>query len=103
MLFAADLAEAYGFTDVDGRRPAFHPMFEKITADYRAFAAEIGLTNILAIPISGLKGDNITSASAATPWYGGPTLIDHLETVPVPTEAALKKRYTPSAANTSTT
>jgi NAD(P)-dependent dehydrogenase (short-subunit alcohol dehydrogenase family) len=33
MLFAADLAEAYGFTDVDGRRPAFHPMFERVTAE----------------------------------------------------------------------
>jgi NAD(P)-dependent dehydrogenase (short-subunit alcohol dehydrogenase family) len=32
VLFAADLAEAYGFTDVDGRRPAFHPMFEQVTA-----------------------------------------------------------------------
>ena len=33
VLFAADLAEAYGFTDVDGRRPAFHPMFERVTAE----------------------------------------------------------------------
>jgi bifunctional enzyme CysN/CysC len=58
-------------------------VFEKITADYRAFAAEIGLTDILAIPISGLKGDNITSASSATPWYRGPTLMQHLETVEI--------------------
>src|SRR6202451_1995297 len=58
-------------------------VFDKITADYRAFAAEIGLTDILAIPISGLKGDHITSASAATPWYGGPTLMQHLETVEI--------------------
>jgi hypothetical protein len=33
VLFAADLAEAYGFTDIDGRRPAFHPMFERVTAE----------------------------------------------------------------------
>jgi bifunctional enzyme CysN/CysC len=58
-------------------------VFEKIVADYRAFAAEIGLTDVLAIPISGLKGDNITSASVATPWYGGPTLMQHLETVEI--------------------
>jgi len=58
-------------------------VFEQIVADYRAFAAEIGLADILAIPISGLKGDNITSASAATPWYGGPTLMQHLETVEI--------------------
>ena len=58
-------------------------VFERIVADYRQFAYEIGLTNILAIPISGLKGDNITSASPATPWYGGPTLIQHLESVEI--------------------
>jgi hypothetical protein len=33
VLFAADLAEEYGFTDVDGRRPAFHPMFGRVTAE----------------------------------------------------------------------
>ncbi|HUO11947.1 MAG TPA: sulfate adenylyltransferase subunit CysN, partial [Caulobacteraceae bacterium] len=58
-------------------------VFDQIVDDYRTFAAEIGLTDILAIPISGLKGDNITSASPATPWYGGPTLIQHLETVEI--------------------
>ncbi|HWF77895.1 MAG TPA: sulfate adenylyltransferase subunit CysN, partial [Caulobacteraceae bacterium] len=58
-------------------------VFERIVADYRQFAFEIGLTNIVAIPISGLKGDNITSASEATPWYGGPTLMQHLETVEI--------------------
>jgi len=58
-------------------------VFETIALDYRAFAAEIGLAEILAIPISGLKGDNITSASPATPWYGGPTLMQHLETVEI--------------------
>ena len=58
-------------------------LFDRIAADYRAFAAEIGLEGVLAIPISGLKGDNITSASAATPWYRGPTLIQHLETVEI--------------------
>src|SRR4026209_2159683 len=40
-----------------------HHVFESIVADYRAFAAQIGLSDILAIPISGLKGDNITSVS----------------------------------------
>ena len=33
VLFAADLAEAYGFTDIDGRRPAFYPMFERVAAE----------------------------------------------------------------------
>jgi len=58
-------------------------VFDRIVADYRAFAAEIGITDFLAVPISGLKGDNITSASASTPWYEGPTLLSHLETVEI--------------------
>jgi bifunctional enzyme CysN/CysC len=58
-------------------------VFDQIVDDYRTFAAEIGLSEILAIPISGLKGDNITSASDATPWYAGPTLMQHLETVAI--------------------
>jgi bifunctional enzyme CysN/CysC len=66
--------------DLVGFDPA---VFEKIVADYRAFAAQIGLTDILAIPISGLMGDNITSISEATPWYGGPSLMHHLETVEI--------------------
>ncbi|MFO1012189.1 MAG: sulfate adenylyltransferase subunit CysN [Caulobacteraceae bacterium] len=58
-------------------------VFTRIVADYRAFAAQLGLTDILAIPISGLKGDNIASASEDTPWYQGPTLMHHLETVEI--------------------
>jgi bifunctional enzyme CysN/CysC len=58
-------------------------VFDQIVADYRRFAAEIGLKDILAIPISGLKGDNIASVSDQTPWYDGPTLMTHLETVEI--------------------
>ena len=57
--------------------------FAAIEADYRAFAAQLGLQQITAIPISGLKGDNITSRSARTPWYAGPTLMEVLETCDV--------------------
>ncbi len=57
--------------------------FDDIEADYRAFAAQIGLTDIVAIPLSALKGDNIVEISADTPWYTGPTLFEHLETVVV--------------------
>jgi sulfate adenylyltransferase subunit 1 len=38
---------------------------------------------VLTIPLSALRGDNVVDASANTPWYAGPTLLDHLETVPV--------------------
>ncbi|HYC67401.1 sulfate adenylyltransferase subunit CysN [Brevundimonas sp.] len=57
--------------------------FDAIVADYRAFAARIGIENVVCIPISGLRGDNITSASANSPWYSGPTLMQHLETVEI--------------------
>jgi bifunctional enzyme CysN/CysC len=55
--------------------------FSEIVAEYADFAGQIGLEDVLAIPISGLVGDNITARSAATPWYQGPSLMEHLETV----------------------
>ncbi len=57
--------------------------FDEIVADYAAFAASIGIESFTAMPISGFAGDNVTSASANTPWYTGPSLIAHLETVDV--------------------
>jgi bifunctional enzyme CysN/CysC len=63
--------------------------FDEIVADYREFATSIGIGAVTAIPISGFKGDNITSApSAETPWYSGPSLIEHLETVEIEQAAA---------------
>ncbi|MGB8652602.1 MAG: sulfate adenylyltransferase subunit CysN [Mycobacteriales bacterium] len=58
-------------------------VFDRIEADYRAFAADIGLEDITCIPMSALKGDNITSRSEHTPWYDGPTLMGYLEAVAV--------------------
>jgi bifunctional enzyme CysN/CysC len=60
-----------------------HDIFDRIEADYRAFAAQIGITDITCIPISALRGDNLTQSSAETPGYEGPSLMEHLETVPV--------------------
>jgi bifunctional enzyme CysN/CysC len=62
--------------------------FDAILADYSAFATSIGISDFTAIPISGFKGDNITALSANTPWYSGPALIEHLETVEVDAAAA---------------
>jgi bifunctional enzyme CysN/CysC len=62
--------------------------FNSIVADYRAFANSIGIEQFTAIPISGFKGDNITALSANTPWYTGPALIAHLESVEVDAAAA---------------
>jgi bifunctional enzyme CysN/CysC len=57
--------------------------FEAIVADYRAFADEIGIGSFIAIPIAALTGDNIAARSPAMPWYEGPALLEHLETVPI--------------------
>lgn len=58
-------------------------VFDAIVKDYAEFARSIGIESFTAMPISGFKGDNITTRSAKTPWYKGPTLVDHLETVEV--------------------
>ncbi|MCD1620875.1 sulfate adenylyltransferase subunit CysN [Salipiger manganoxidans] len=57
--------------------------FDRIVAEYRAFAESIGITEFTAIPISGFKGDNITTSSENTPWYDGPALLPLLESVEV--------------------
>ena len=67
--------------------------FDRIVADYAAFAKSIGIEQFTALPISGFKGDNITALSDNTPWFTGPTLVDHLETVEVDTAADLAKPF----------
>ena len=62
--------------------------FDDIVADYRTFASSIGITDFVAIPISGLGGDNISKWSEKMPWYSGPSLIEHLETVEFDANAA---------------
>lgn len=57
--------------------------FDAIVADYHAFAKELGFSTIEAIPLSARFGDNIVTPSASTPWYSGPTLLGHLETIDV--------------------
>jgi bifunctional enzyme CysN/CysC len=58
-------------------------VFRKITDDYEQLGQSIGIDRVLAIPLSALHGDNVTTASANTPWYLGPTLLEHLNTVDV--------------------
>jgi bifunctional enzyme CysN/CysC len=60
-----------------------HAVFEAIESDYRAFATDVGLEHVLCIPVSALRGDNIVESSPLTPWYTGPTLLAHLEEVPM--------------------
>ncbi len=57
--------------------------FEAIAAEYRAFAAELGLTDIHLVPLSALTGENVFSSQGKMPWYSGPTLMHLLETVEI--------------------
>jgi bifunctional enzyme CysN/CysC len=63
-------------------------VFEDVERSYREFAGRIGLSDIAAIPVSALRGENVLEASAAMPWYRGPTLMQHLESVLIPGDAA---------------
>ena len=57
--------------------------YDEILADYTAFARSIGITGFTPMPISGFKGDNVSNRSDAMPWFTGPTLMEHLESVEV--------------------
>jgi len=58
--------------------------FDQIVGDFRQFARQLGDDlEIQPVPLSALKGDNITERSERTPWYYGPPLMDYLETVEV--------------------
>jgi bifunctional enzyme CysN/CysC len=58
-------------------------VFGAIVAEFRGFADQIGLEAFDAIPMSALRGDNITERSAHSPWYAGPPLMTLLETLEV--------------------
>jgi bifunctional enzyme CysN/CysC len=62
-------------------------VYNQILSEYTEFAQALNLENIVAIPVSALEGDNILTLSTKMPWYTGPTLMEHLETVPVGDEA----------------
>ena len=64
--------------------------FDAIAGAYRKLAGQIGLANVTCIPLSALRGDNVTARSASTAWYAGPTLLEHLETVDIADEHADK-------------
>ncbi|MFG2226812.1 sulfate adenylyltransferase subunit 1 [Streptomyces sp. NPDC048644] len=62
------------------------PAFAAIAEEFTSYAASLGVPEITAIPISALAGDNVVTPSAHMDWYGGPTVLEHLETVPVHTD-----------------
>ncbi len=55
--------------------------FNEIVDAYRRATASLGFTDIVAFPVSARDGDNIISVSPRSPWYKGPSLLTHLETV----------------------
>lgn len=67
--------------------------YEAIVEDYRCFARDIGIAEFTAIPISGFKGDNITTSSPNTPWYKGKPLIELLENVELDVISDQKKPF----------
>ena len=58
-------------------------VFDAIAAGYRELAAQLGIDDVQVIPLSALEGDNLLQASSNTPWYDGPALLQHLETVQI--------------------
>jgi bifunctional enzyme CysN/CysC len=67
--------------------------FDAIVADYRDFAGQIGISDWVAIPVSGLSGDNVAARGDSMSWYDGPSLLEHLETVPIDSAADQSKPF----------
>src|SRR4051812_34270701 len=63
--------------------------FERIVDDFRDFAAKLEIPDITFIPMSALNGDNVVERSANMPWYEGPPLLYHLETVHIASDRNL--------------
>jgi sulfate adenylyltransferase large subunit len=57
--------------------------FDEIARELAALTSQLGLHDETAIPVSALKGDNVVDRTDAMPWYAGPTLLEHLETVEI--------------------
>jgi bifunctional enzyme CysN/CysC len=64
--------------------------FDTIKTQYAAFSGPLGFDEVVAIPLSALKGDNVLHRSVNTTWYQGPTIMSHLETVTINQDSTLK-------------
>jgi sulfate adenylyltransferase large subunit len=58
-------------------------VFHRLELEFRALTARLDVADVTAIPVSALHGDNVVTRSERTPWYGGPALLEHLETLDV--------------------
>jgi sulfate adenylyltransferase subunit 1 len=61
-------------------------VFLRLQKDFDALAKQLAVPHVVAIPISALAGDNVVERGKNTPWYRGPTFLEHLETVPLHVE-----------------
>ncbi|MFC5721416.1 sulfate adenylyltransferase subunit 1 [Streptomyces gamaensis] len=80
LLRVPHLTLAVNKMDLTGHR---EDVFTRITADFTATTTALGIPHTTAIPVSALNGDNIVTPSPRMPWYTGPTVLEHLETVPL--------------------
>jgi bifunctional enzyme CysN/CysC/sulfate adenylyltransferase subunit 1 len=64
-------------------------VFLQLQDDFLALATQLGIANVQCVPISALEGDNVVDRSKRMLWYQGPTLLEHLETVPLPEKDSL--------------
>ncbi len=65
-------------------------VFLQLQDDFLALAAQLGIAEVQCVPISALEGDNVVDRSKRMPWYQGPTLLERLETVPLPENDSLQ-------------
>jgi sulfate adenylyltransferase subunit 1 len=66
------------------------PTFRRIEAQFTAAASALGVPEVVSVPLSALHSDNVVTRSESMPWYHGPTLLEHLETVPIGREAVVE-------------
>jgi sulfate adenylyltransferase large subunit len=69
--------------------------FDEIVGELAELSASLGIRDLTAIPISALQGDNVVDATDSMPWYAGPTLLEHLETVELAGDRNLDDRRFP--------
>jgi sulfate adenylyltransferase large subunit len=65
-------------------------IFRKLQDDFLLLASRLGIASVQCVPISALEGDNVVDRSIRMPWYHGPTLLEHLESVPLPEKDSLQ-------------
>jgi sulfate adenylyltransferase large subunit len=65
-------------------------VFRKLQDDFLLLASQLGIAGVQCVPISALEGDNVVDRSQRMPWYHGPTLLEHLESVPLREQDSLQ-------------